>query len=437
MYGHPISRVLTLIAAVAAFVPTAARAEQLSNTGQLLDRIVAVVNEGILLQSELDVQTTLIIRQLREQNTQLPPNEVIKEQVLEQLILKELQLQRARRIGIRVPDAMLNSTLSQVAARNGLTLSQLPQAMAADGIDYGTFREDMRDDMVIDALHQRDVVAKIQVSDREIERFLERQESSANEQVDYDLSHILIAVPSSARPEEVAAAEARVGEVHNRLVQGEDFAELAITYSDGQNALDGGRLGWRKGGQLPGNFEQIVTRLSPGQFSAPVRSASGYHILKVNDVRGTDKIIVLQAHMRHILVQPDEILDDNAIRAKMERIRQRIVEDGEDFADVARLESEDPTSAPQGGDLGWNSPGTFVPAFEDQVARLSPGEVSPPFRTDFGWHIVQLIDRQERDTTDEVKRNRAIQAIRSSKQEQETDIWLRQLRDEAYVEIRS
>lgn len=436
MTGYRFFKRLTLFAAAAALALPVARADQLSSSGQLLDRIVAVVNEGILLQSELDTQTGLIVRQLRDQNTQLPAPEVIKGQVLEQLILKELQLQRARRLGIQVPDAMLNATLSQVASRNGLTLTQLPQAMAADGIDYASFREDMRSDMVIEALHQRAVVARIQVSEREIERYLERQESSANEQVDYDLSHILIAIPASSRPEEVADAERRVGEVHNRLVQGEDFAELAITYSDGQNALDGGQLGWRKGGQLPGNFEQIVSELSPGQFSAPVRSQSGYHILKVNDVRGTEKFIVLQTHTRHVLVQPDEILDDNAIRAKMQRIRQRIVENGEDFGDVARLESADPGSAPKGGDLGWTSPGSFIPAYEAEVAKLSPGEISQPFRTDYGWHIVQLLDRKERDTTDEVKRDRAIQAIRSGKQEQETDIWLRQLRDEAYVEIR-
>ena len=436
MTGYRFFKRLTLLAAAATLALPVARADQLSTSGQLLDRIVAVVNEGILLQSELDTQTGMIVRQLREQNTQLPSPEVIKGQVLEQLILKELQLQRARRLGIQVPDAMLNATLSQVASRNGLTLTQLPQAMAADGIDYASFREDMRSDMVIEALHQRAVVARIQVSEREIERYLERQESSANEQVDYDLSHILIAIPASSRPEEVADAERRVGEVHNRLVQGEDFAELAITYSDGQNALDGGQLGWRKGGQLPGNFEQIVSELSPGQFSAPVRSQSGYHILKVNDVRGTEKFIVLQTHTRHVLVQPDEILDDNAIRAKMQRIRQRIVEDGEDFGDVARLESADPGSAPKGGDLGWTSPGSFIPAYEAEVAKLSPGEISQPFRTDYGWHIVQLLDRKERDMTDEVKRDRAIQAIRSGKQEQETDIWLRQLRDEAYVEIR-
>jgi peptidyl-prolyl cis-trans isomerase SurA len=427
--------ILALAAALVAAVPSA-RADQLSNSGQLLDRIVAVVNEGVLLQSDLDIQTSLILRQLRDQNTQLPPEDVIKSQVLEQLILKELQLQRARRIGIRIPDAMLNATLSQVAARNGLTLTQLPQAMAADGIDYANFREEMRNDMVIEALHQRDVVARIQVSEREIERYLERQESSANEQVDYDMSHILVAVPASARPEELADAEQRIGDIHNRLIAGEDFEQLAITYSDGQNALEGGRLGWRKGGQLPGNFESVVSRLSPGQFSAPVRSASGYHILKVNDVRGTEKIIVLQTHTRHILIQPDEIMDDAATRSKMERLRTRIVEGGEDFADVARLESQDPTSAPQGGDLGWSSPGAFVPAFEDEVARLSPGEISQPFRTDYGWHIVELIDRKERDTTEEVKRERAVQAIRSGKQEQETEIWLRQIRDEAYVEIR-
>jgi peptidyl-prolyl cis-trans isomerase SurA len=431
-----MSRILLVLTLAIATGLASARADQLSNSGLLLDRIVAVVNEGILLQSELDLQTGLIVRQLREQETQLPSRDVIRGQVLEQLILKELQLQRARRLGIQVPDGMLNSALSQVASRNGLTLSQLPQAMAAEGIDYGTFREDMRDDMVIEALHSRDVVARIQVSDREISRFLEREESSAGEQVDYDLSHILVSIPTSSRPEEIAYAKTRIDELHARLASGEDFAELAIAASDGQNALEGGRLGWRKGGQLPTVFQDVVVTLDAGDYSEPVRSPSGFHILRVNDVRGTEKIIVLQAHTRHILLQPDEIMDNNATRSKLERIRERIVDQGESFTDVARLESQDPSSAPQGGDLGWNSPGTFTPVYEAQIDSMSPGEISQPFRTDFGWHIVELVDRKERDTTEEVKRDRAIQAIRSGKQEQETEIWLRQLRDEAYIEVR-
>ena len=241
---------------------------------------------------------------------------------------------------------------------------------------------------------------------------------------------------NAVKADDIAAAEQSIQSIHDRLMAGEDFTELAITSSDGQNALEGGRLGWRKGAQLPDVFFDVVRDMNPGDISPPVRSPSGLHVLRLNDVRGAERVIELQHHTYHILLRPDQVLDDRAVKSKLDRIRKRIVEDGEDFSDVARLESDDPGSAPLGGDLGWNAPGTFVPAFEDVVANIQPGEVSEPFRTEFGWHIVLLADRQERDTTEEVKRSRAIDAIRASKQEQETEIWLRQLRDEAYVEIR-
>lgn len=427
--------------AIAATLITQASVAQspqtLSNTGVLLDRIVAVVNEGIILQSQMDSKVQLIVGQIRQAGGQMPPRETVEQQVLEQLIVQEVQLQRARRLGIRVPDQMLNGTLQRVAARNGMTLSELPAAMASQGVDYVQYREDMRNEMILDALMQRDVVAKISVSEREIERFLQRQESSAGDQIDYDLSHILVSIGADASPDEIAAGEEKIRSVHDRLMAGEDFAELAITSSDGQNALDGGSLGWRKGAQLPDVFFDVVRDMEPGDISPPVRSPSGLHVLKLNDVRGAERVIELQHHTFHVLLRPDQVLDDRAVKSKLDRIRKRIVEDGEDFSDVARLESDDPGSAPLGGDLGWNAPGTFVPAFEDVVANLQPGEVSEPFRTEFGWHLVLLVDRQERDTTEEVKRSRAIDAIRASKREQETEIWLRQLRDEAYVEIRS
>ncbi len=409
--------------------------ETLSNSGVLLDRIVAVVNEGVILQSQMDAKVDLVAGQLRDQNTALPPREVLEAQVLEQLIVQEVQLQRARRLGVRVPDAMLNSTLQRVAQRNGISLSDLPRAMAAQGIDYRQYREDMRNEMILDALRQRDVVAQISVSEREIKRFLEKQESSAGDQIDYELSHILITAGPEATPDQVAAAEERIEQMYQRLVAGEDFAELAVRFSEGQNALDGGNLGWRKGAQLPPVFFDAISDLQPGEFTDPIRSPSGFHLLRLNDVRGAEKIIVLQTKTRHILLRPNEVLDDTAVEQKLLQLRRRI-EEGEDFADVARIESEDPGSAPLGGDLGWTSPGTFTPAFEDQIGRLDPGQMSQPFRTEFGWHLVLLEAREERDTTEEVKRERAIQAIRASKQEQETDIWLRELRDEAYVEVR-
>jgi len=430
------THVLLATALLATASTASAEVEPLSQDGVLLDRIVAIVNEGIILQSQLDSKVDLIAGQLRDQDTTLPPRQVLEEQVLEQLIIQEVQMQRAKRLGVRVPDEMLNATLSQVAQRNGFSLTELPQIMGQQGIDYTQYREDMRTEMMLDSLRQRDVVARISVSDREIQRFLERQETSAGDQIDYDISHILITVRASDTPEDVAAAAERTEDIYARIGAGEEFEELAVAYSEGQNALNGGRMGWRKGAQLPPAFFDVVRDMQPGEFSAPIRSQSGFHLLKLNDVRGTEKIIVLQTHLRHILLRPNEVLDNTAVRQKLAQLRDRIVE-GTDFEDVARLESADPGSAPLGGDLGWNGPGTFSPAFEDQVARLQPGEISEPFQTEYGWHLVQLVDRKERDTTEEVKRDRAIQAIRSSKQEQETDIWLRQLRDEAYVEVRS
>jgi len=430
-------RALPLLFLITSFLASAGvRAQEtLSNSGVLLDRIVAVVNDGVILQSQMDSKVDLVAGQLRDQNTALPPREVLESQVLEQLITQEVQLQRASRLGVRVPDGMLNSTLQRVAQRNGISLSDLPRAMASQGIDYRQYREDMRNEMILDSLRQRDVVARISVSEREIERFLGKQESSAGDQIDYELSHILISVDSTATPEEVSDAGERIEELYQRLVAGEDFAQLAVEYSEGQNALDGGDLGWRKGAQLPPVFFDAIDDLQPGAFTDPIRSPSGFHLLKLNDVRGAEKIIVLQTRVSHILLQPNEVLDETAVEQKLLQLRGRI-EDGEDFADVARIDSEDPGSAPLGGDLGWTSPGTFVPVFEDQLSRLEPGQMSLPFRTEFGWHLVLLVDRQERDTTEEVKRQRAIQAIRASKQEQETEIWLRELRDEAYVEVR-
>jgi len=351
-------------------------------------------------------------------------------------VLQEVQLQRADRLGIRVGDEQLNATLQRIAASNNLTLSQLPAAMAADGVDYRSFREQVRREMTIEALRQRDVMAKIAVTEREIQRWLEQEEASADTRAEFDISQILVALPQGVSADQAAAAEAKVNELHTRLLNGEDFAELAVAESEGQQALTGGRLGWRKANQIPPSFAEVIVKLSSGEISEPVRSPSGWHIFKVNDTRGVEeKVVQLQSHARHILLRPNEILDEEGVKAQLDRFRGRVLE-GESFEDIARLESEDPGTAALGGDLGWNPPGTFVPEFERQMELLKPGEISEPFKSPFGWHIVQLIERGERDTTEELRRRRAIQAIRASKQEQETDLWLRRLRDEAWVEIR-
>jgi peptidyl-prolyl cis-trans isomerase SurA len=279
------------------------------------------------------------------------------------------------------------------------------------------------------------VFSGIAVSEREIAAYLDREMATAVELVDYDISHILVAVRQDAQGAELERAEQRINEIHQRLLDGEEFGQVAVAYSDGQRALEGGRLGWRKGSQLPPFLGNLVEELNPGQISYPIRSPSGFHIIRINDERGAERTLEMQTLARHILIRPNEVMDDESTRQKLLELRERI-EEGDSFADIARVESEDPASAAEGGELGWNSAGTFHPQFEDQMARLDPGEVSQPFRTPFGWHLVEVMERAERDTTEEKRRQRAVQAIRSGKVEQETEIWLRRLRDEAYVEIR-
>ena len=414
----------------------ALHAKTLSDSGELLDRVVALVDEGVVLQSQLDEQVKMISMQLRERGTRMPPEEVLRTQVLENLIVQEVQMQRAERIGISIGDEQLNLALAQVAERNNTTLSEMPERLAADGIDYAVFRQQLRREMTLDALRQRDVMAKIAVSDREIDRWLEQYEATRGSQLDYDISQILLALPQDPTREQLAEIERRAGEIHARLAGGADFAELAVAESDGQQALSGGRLGWRRGSRLPPQFSDAIQSLDAGEFSEPVRSNSGFHIFLVNDVRGgDDKVVQVQTKARHILLKTNEVLDDATVRARLEEFRERVLA-GESFDDIARLESEDPGSAARGGALGWNPPGTFVPQFEAVLAALEPGEISEPFQSPFGWHIILLEDRAERDTTDEIKRRRAVEAIRQSKLEQETELWLRQLRDEAWVEMR-
>jgi peptidyl-prolyl cis-trans isomerase SurA len=430
------ARSLLLVSSAVLTAPAALQAESLSDTGVLLDRIVALVDDGVVLKSELDTQVQTITLQLREQGVRMPPPEVLRQQILESLIVQQVQLQRAERIGIRVNDEQLNSALARVAERNEIAFSQLPAVLAADGISYAAFREQMRREMTIDALRQRDVLGRIEVSEREIQRWLEQHDATRVSQVDYDISQILVTLPEDPGPEQLEAARARAAAIHARLQAGDEFAELAVAESSGQQALTGGRLGWRRGAQLPEQFADAIRSLDIGEFSEPIRSSSGFHIFRVNDIRGGDeRVIQLQTKASHILLAPNEVLDDDTIRGRLVAIRERVIA-GESFADIALLESEDSGSAARGGDLGWNPSGTFVPEFEAQLDQLSPGEISEPFRSPFGWHIIQLQDRQERDTTDDMRRMQAVQGIRGSKLEQETELWLRRLRDEAWVEIR-
>lgn len=407
--------------------------EPLSTTGVLLDRIVVVVNDGVVLQSEVERQTASIVARLRMEGMQMPPREVLVKQIVEKLIMDKIQLQRADRLGINVSDDQLNAALATVAQRNQISLSQLPEALAAQGISYADYREDIRNEMRIEQLRNRDLIPRIDISRKEVEDFLKRRGKNADS--DYDISHILISVSPAASAEERAEAKKRADEIYERLRDGEDFAQLAIAYSNGQQALEGGRIGWRKAEQLPTLFADQVLAMKPGDVSEPIASGSGFHIVRLNELRGAEPVIVTQRHARHILISPNELRSDAEAKAIAADLRARIAA-GEDFVALAKQHSDDKVSAVDGGDLDWANPGTFVPQFEAQLDRMQPGDVSEPVRTPFGWHIIELLGTREKDNSEEQSMQEAYIAIRGRKLQQETERWLLQLRDEAYVDYR-
>jgi len=426
------------------WLPTATAQERgLGAGGELLDGVAAVVNEGVVLKSELTERLALVIQNLNRQQEQapadqrrpLPPEPVIEKQVLDQLIVREIQLQRANKAGIKVSDDLLNEALSRVAQNLGYTLEELPAVLAAQNIDYTAYREDSRKDLLIEQLEQRDVVARIAITPRELQQCLADASSKTSDQFDYNISHILISVPANATQQEIAAAEARINEIHQRLVNGEEFARIAVANSQAQTALDGGSLGWRKGSQLPTLFADVVVKMQPGEFSDPIPSASGFQIVRLNDMRGVQRTMVDQLHVRHILMRANEILDDAAVQQKARQVRAQIL-GGDDFATIAKSVSEDNASRADGGDLGWLSPGETVPEFEQTIANLPLNELSEPIKSRFGWHLVEVLERRSHDTTDEVKRDQCARQIRASKAEEERELWLRRLRDQAFVDVR-
>lgn len=427
-----------LASLVLALIPVSgavAQTRELSSSGELLDGIAAIVNDGVVLKSELQLETQRIVERLRSQNTQLPPTNVLVRQVLDRLIIQQLQLQRAENVGISVSDETLNLALANIAARNNVALGDLPAMLASEGVDYSAYRRELRQQITVDQLRQRDVLQRIAVSPREVDAFLARQEGKANLREDYLVSHILIPVSSTARPDEIEAASKLADELHARILAGENFAKLALTYSSGQQALEGGSLGWLKGGELPSIFIDVVPGLAKGGVSEPIRNASGFHLIRLDDRRGGEPIMEEQTHARHILMTTNEVQDDDAVRQKLTEIRQRII-GGEDFSAVAKVVSEDPQSAIEGGDLGWTAPGNFVPAFEKVMNSLQIDQISEPFKSQFGWHILQVLERRTYDATVDKQRQEAVMAIRNSKLGDEAELWTRRLRDEAFVEIR-
>lgn len=401
-----------------------------------LDNIVAVVDDDIITRSELNSALAIVSQQLEQGETPLPPQDILERQVLERLILTKLQLRAAEQNGVVVDDSTLNAAIERLARSNKLTLSQLREAVQRDGVNFADFREQIREEILATRLRQRVVDSQIQISEQEVDSVVSNQFSRGGEDNrDYHVAQILVAVPEGASPDQIQAARNKAQDVLEKLREGADFKRLAVAISDGRQALEGGDLGWRKADQLPTLFADVVPQLQVGQLSDLIRSPSGFHIVKLLEAKGTSEPMVTRTRVRHILIEPDDTASPEETQLRLRQLKQR-VEEGEDFAELARAHSDDSTSAFKGGDLGWISEGDMMPEFEAVMDRLEPGQVSAPLETRYGWHLVQVINRRQEQGGDELQRANVRRALLQRRAEEEWDLWLRRLRDEAYVEIR-
>ncbi|PHS69172.1 MAG: molecular chaperone SurA [Methylophaga sp.] len=400
-----------------------------------LDRIVAVVNNEVLLESELIEMERTVRQQLRQRKAAVPPEDILRKQVMERLIIQRIQMQEADKVGIHVGDDALNASLRQIAQNNNMTLREFRDVLEADNYDFVEFRDSIREEMIITRLRKRLVEDRVVVSDREIDNFLANQVAQGGTEISYHLLHILISVPEAATPEEVQASQEKLNNIQSLLDEGANFSEVAAGYSDGQNALEGGDLGWRKQGELPSLFSQVVPGLSIGQVSEPLRSGSGLHLVKLENKKSEETHMVKQTLASHILIKTNELITDNDAQNRLNILRERVM-NSEDFADLARAHSDDTGSAIEGGSLGWTSPGVMVPEFEEKMNELADGDMSEVFKSRFGWHLIKVYQHREENMAEEFKQNKARFLVRKRKIEEDLEGWLRQLRDEAYVEYR-
>lgn len=401
-----------------------------------VDRIVAVVNSEVITALQLRARVEQAKRQLGRQGVELPPEEVLQRQLLERLIVERAQVQLAQETSLRVDDATLERAIERVAANNKLSVEQLRAALETDGVPWTRFREEIRTEILLTRLREREVDSRVVVTDAEIDNFIASNPDAFSGQ-EFAVSHILLRTPEGASPQQVEAVARRAEQVMARLRSGEDFARVAAEVSDAPDGLSGGALGWRSLDRLPGLFADAVRNMQPGQTSPVLRSAAGLHIVRLVDRRGGGGETMQQLEQtraRHILVKTSEVLSDADAEARLRAIRERVV-NGADFGELAKANSAD-LSAAKGGDLGWLNPGDTVPEFERAMNALQAGEVSPPVRSPFGWHLIQVLERRVQDVTDERKRNAARLALRERKAEQAYEDWVRQLRDSTYVDYR-
>ena len=402
--------------------------------GVPLDRVVAVVNDEVILKSELDVRVDMMTKQIQQQHTALPPAAVLRKQVLDQMVTAKVELEQANDKGVAVTDDAVNQALSRIAARGGVTLEQLPDELKKEGIDYPTFRQDLRDQITIQNLEQQVLNDRMHISQQELDDQMRADDVSGNAGSSYKLAQILITTPLNPSPDDIAAARKKAEDIYQKLKAGADFAATAVASSDDQQALKGGEIGWRKGSELPTIFAATIQRMKPGDISEPIQSASGFHIVKLEDVKqSAAQTLVTQTHARHILIRPGALLTAEQAKAKIDDIYKQL-QGGADFAKLATTNSEDPGSAKQGGDLGWLDPGATVPEFDEAMSKLQPGEMSPPFKSQFGWHIVQVLGRRQAEPSDENRKSKAYEALFARKSEEVIQQWLSELKDAAFIE---
>lgn len=413
------------------FIPTFAFSVEIVK----MDRIIAIVDQGVITEQELAERIRTVSAQLEKQGTPLPPQEILAKQILERLISDSLQLQLAAQTGLKVDDTQLDKTIERIAEQNKLSVDEFKAVIEKDGISLRKFREDIRSEITLARLREREVDNKVNISEGEVDNYLTTQANRGEEQDEFEVSHILIRTPEDASPEDLEKAKNKTQEALKQLADGTAFTQVSAAFSDAPNALEGGSLGWKSGAQMPALFLETLKNMQVGEVAKPIRSPNGFHILKLTNRRGgTSSLVVGQTHARHILIKLSEVVSEKDAKRKMDGIKERL-DNGTKFEEMARQYSED-GSANNGGDLGWVNPGDTVPPFEKAMNALGVGEISEPVLSPFGWHIIQVIERRQQDMTKEASRLKARQEIRVRKSEEAYQDWIRELRDRAFVELR-
>jgi peptidyl-prolyl cis-trans isomerase SurA len=434
MFHFSFSSAVTtaLITLASVTISTGLEAQLKIDSIETIDSIIALVDEDVILRSELDLAIAGIVDRIRASGEAMPPMDLLENQVLERLIMRELQVQRALQTGIRISDTDIDQALVNLAQQNNITVQQLRQVIEGDGEDFAEFRRNIGEELLTDRLQQRIVNGMDPITDTEVDILLASEDLSGGE---YEISHIMVALPEGATPQQIKEAQFKVNDVRQRLADGLDFASAAISYSDSEEALEGGSVGWRDLNSVPAFFADAIRELSPGETTEPIRSPRGFHILKVNDYREQRQVVIEEYHARHIMIESNELISPRIAMDKITEIKEKL-NNSEDFAELARENSDDPTSANLGGDMGWFPPEAYGDRVYQTLMAMQVGEISEPFQTAGGWHIMELLGKREMDRTEDAIRAEARDKIRQRKAEQEVRKVLRQFRDEAFVEIR-